>query len=72
MDLSAAERGPPSSKWSSYAWAPSERAMKGRYDQSLAVAGSSPSSTPNQLSISGPLTSSESHSRMYTKGLYLA
>ena len=29
--------------------------MKGRNDQSLSAAGSSPSSTPNQLSISGPL-----------------
>lgn len=39
----------------SYAWAPSERAMKGRKDQSLSIAGSAPFSTPNQLSISGPL-----------------
>lgn len=29
--------------------------MKGRNDQSLSTAGSVPSSTPNQLSISGPL-----------------
>ena len=29
--------------------------MKGRNDQSLSAAGSFPSSTPNQLSISGPL-----------------
>ena len=29
--------------------------MKGRNDQSLSAAGSLPSSTPNQLSISGPL-----------------
>jgi len=29
--------------------------MKGRKDQSLSAAGSVPSSTPNQLSISGPL-----------------
>lgn len=41
--------------WASYAWAPSERAMKGRNDQSFSVAGSVPSPTPNQLSISGPL-----------------
>lgn len=38
-----------------YAWAPSDKAMKGRKDQSLSMAGSMPSSTPNQLSISGPL-----------------
>ena len=38
-----------------YAWAPSERAMKGRNDQSFSAAGSAPSPTPNQLSISGPL-----------------
>lgn len=38
-----------------YVWAPSDRAMNGRNDQSLSVAGSTPSSTPNQLSISGPL-----------------
>lgn len=38
-----------------YAWAPSDKAMKGRKDQSLSMAGSVPSSTPNQLSISGPL-----------------
>lgn len=41
--------------WASYAWAPSERAMKGRNDQSFSAAGSAPCPTPNQLSISGPL-----------------
>jgi len=39
----------------SYACAPSDKAMKGRRDQSFSVAGSLPSLTPNQLSISGPL-----------------
>lgn len=38
-----------------YAWAPSDNAMKGRKDQSLSMAGSMSWSTPNQLSISGPL-----------------
>lgn len=38
-----------------YAWAPSDKAMNGRNDQSFSTAGSDPSSTPNQLSISGPL-----------------
>lgn len=38
-----------------YAWAPSDKAMNGRKDQSFSTAGSDPSSTPNQLSISGPL-----------------
>ena len=38
-----------------YVWAPSERAMKGRKDQSFSTAGSLSFSTPNQLSISGPL-----------------
>ena len=41
--------------WASYACAPSERAMKGRNDHSFSAAGSVPSRTPNQLSISGPL-----------------
>lgn len=38
-----------------YAWAPSDKAMKGRNDQSLSAAGSAPSSVPNHVSISGPL-----------------
>ena len=41
--------------WASYAWAPSERAMKERNDQSFSAAGSGPLPMPNQLSISGPL-----------------
>ena len=42
-----------------YVWAPSERAMKGRKDQSFSRAGSLPYPTPNQLSISGPLPKRE-------------
>ena len=38
-----------------YAWAPSDKAIKGRNDQSLSAAGSAPSSVPNHVSISGPL-----------------
>lgn len=38
-----------------YAWAPSDKAMNGRNDQSLSAAGSAPSSVPNHRSISGPL-----------------
>ena len=56
----------------SYAWAPSERAMKGRKDQSLSAAGSVPSSTPNQLSISGPLTIVSSLLSCHLEGKYLA
>lgn len=33
--------------------------MKGRKDQSLSAAGSVPSPVPNQLSISGPLSSGQ-------------
>jgi len=44
------------SRVESYAWAPSDRAMKGRKDQSLSTAGSVSFLTPNQLSISGPLS----------------
>lgn len=41
---------------STHAWAPSLRAMKGRFDQSFSTAGSAPpSSTPNHCSTSGPL-----------------
>lgn len=39
----------------SYACAPSDKAIKGRRDQSFSLARSLPSLTPNQLSISGPL-----------------
>ena len=56
MDLvhcSASVLGPVG--WAWYAWAPSERAMNGRNDQSFSDAGSVLSPTPNQLSISGPL-----------------
>lgn len=42
-------------EWASYACAPSDRAIKGRNDHSFSAAGSVPSPTPNQLSISGPL-----------------
>jgi hypothetical protein len=37
--------------------------MKGRKLQSLSTAGSVPSGTPNQLSISGPLPSSQRESK---------
>lgn len=37
------------------ACAPSASAMKGRKDQSLSTAGSTPGGRPNQDSISGPL-----------------
>lgn len=53
--LSHGQHGMESRELKLYAWAPSDKAMKGRKDQSLSIAGSMPSSTPNQLSISGPL-----------------
>ena len=53
--LSHGQRGVEARERKLYAWAPSDKAMKGRKDQSLSMAGSMPSSTPNQLSISGPL-----------------
>ena len=51
-----------------YAWAPSDRAINGRNDQSLSAAGSSPSSVPNHLSISGPLKDLQPSSNICSEG----
>lgn len=45
----------------SYECAPSDRARKGRRDQSLSFAGSVPSSTPIHVSTSGPLSLHQQH-----------
>ena len=55
MDLAGSQYWPDHDADQSYAWEPSDKAMNGRKDQSLSTAGSLPPSTPNQLSISGPL-----------------
>ena len=56
----------------SYRCMPSARAMNGRKAQSLSIAGSWPSSIPNQLSISGPLTISAEHLQLLWLKVYLA
>ena len=48
-----------------YVCAPSERAMKGRKAQSLSAAGSVPSGTPSQVSISGPLVAESAYALFY-------